>query len=185
MNKLPLRRASLAAIAVSSVLLASCAHSGTAANSHGSTTPSAASSAQIVDAEFISRANDVCRPYREWNIEHPNGVPIAGFDPNAPDPKILTQAAAWFDKVPLYRTFTPAFLALGPPRTATAGWAQLTQELERLQQDWVVQIEAARRGDALTWKRQYDDEGTLVSQISSDLVTLGFKWGDPCPTLFE
>lgn len=169
---------------LSAAITAGCTTTATSTPGNAASAAQTAQSPPPIDPAFVTRANSACVPYKKWNDTHPNGVPIAGFNVNHPDPRILVQAADWFDKVPLYHTFTPTIAALGQPTTGIQSWTALTNEVDRLQQDWTVQIEAARRGDAATWTKQFNDEGILTAQISLDLTKLGFTADEPCAQLF-
>lgn len=135
-----------------------------------------------LDAAFQVRANAACKPFADWNDDHPFNFP--GFNPAHPDVKTLPQVGAFFDRAPANHSFTTALRALRDPATGTVAWhawlAQLDQAL-RLDR---AQIAAAKSADAAAFSANVKQVLAHQPALDTALRALGFAPGDPCARVF-
>ena len=103
------------------------------------------SSASTVDADFVARADAVCKPYAAYSSKTYLKLK---FNRYAPDPDLLPQVAAHLEENLAYKDLASDLESLGDPESGGDAWATVMSDLQTTAQDVNSEIAAAQ--DAAT-----------------------------------
>jgi hypothetical protein len=140
--------------------------------------PSAAGSPSVVEADFLSRADDVCAPYAKYNADHL--LRVKGFSRFDPAAALMPRVGAFLDRNPAFHTLVAELRELGEPPGDAAGWDAVVADFAAGEEVVQEEVAAARAGDADAFVAAENDRAASSSALHADLLAAGVAGDSPC-----
>lgn len=172
-----LRRIAASGLGVgASVLLVGCGggSGSAAAGSHGSSAGTRTA--------FVAQANAVCAQAVAKHAGH--SFPVAGFDPEHPDPSQLPAVADYFAQYGGLATTTAGLHRLTPPNDDAAAWQGVLGVADRITANAQQQIAAGRARDVAGFVDAVHTANDLIPQLNQAASRLGFADDSACHQVF-
>lgn len=140
--------------------------------------PSADASATTIEADFLTRADDVCAPYAAYNAKHL--LAVAGFSRLAPDAAQLPRIAAFLDRNPAYHSLVSKLQELGEPAGGADDWDAVVADLAEGQRLVQQEVRAARARDVDAFVAAEGERATSNAGLHAALLAAGVAGDSPC-----
>jgi hypothetical protein len=133
-------------------------------------------------AHFVSVVEQVCTRAVARHDGHP--FPVAGFDPERPDPRQLPRVGKYFARYGGLPQTTRALHTLSPPQADAASWSVLLAIADQITHNAQHQIAAARSRDVTSFVRTTKIANRLTARINDAGSRFGFTSGSSCGQVY-
>lgn len=137
-----------------------------------------------VDAEFLTKANEVCAVGVASQGSRPP-FPLKDFDPEAPDAEDLPIVAAYFDEWGDGEQIAKKLSDLGEPLTGKSTWQKLITLAENIGASSRTQINAAQAKDVAAFKLTLEEGAELREEIGAVGSSAGFSTNSECAKYYR
>lgn len=133
-------------------------------------------------ARFVSAVEQVCTRAVAQHDGHL--FPVAGFDPERPDPRQLPRVGEYFARYGGLPQTTRALHTLTPPQADAASWTALLAIADQITRNAQHQIAAARSRDVTRFVRTTNTSHRLIALINAAGSRFGFTSGSSCGQVY-
>jgi len=133
-------------------------------------------------ARFVSAVEHVCA--RAVGRHDGHAFPVAGFDPEHPDPSQLPRVGEYFARNGGLPQTTRGLHTLTPPHADAASWRTMLAIADQINDNAQHQIAAARSRDVTGFVRTTRTSNGLTTLINSSGRRFGFTRGSSCDRVY-
>jgi hypothetical protein len=133
-------------------------------------------------ARFVSAVEHVCA--RAVGRHDGHAFPVAGFDPEHPDPSQLPRVGEYFARYGGLPQTTRGLHILTPPHADAASWRTLLAIADQINDNAQHQIAAARSRDVTGFVRTTSTSNRLIARINNAGRRFGFTTGSSCEQVY-